>query len=81
MYLLWEFYNVAISELITTTISSVVAVSVVALVFVPHWSAIFFIVPMVSIVYIDLLGKQPPAASNIFSRRTCHWHTHLLVAF
>ena len=59
MYLLWEFYNVAISELITTTISSVVAVSVVALVFIPHWSALLYIVPMVSIVYIDLLGKPP----------------------
>lgn len=58
MYLLWEFYNVAIAELISTTVSSVVAVSIVALVFVPHWSALFYIVPMVSIVYIDLLGKS-----------------------
>ena len=64
VYLLWEFYNIAVSELIATTISSVVAVCVVALIFVPHWSALFFIVPMVSIVYIDLLGTFAGNACN-----------------
>jgi Niemann-Pick C1 protein len=58
IYLLWEFYNIAVQELITTTVASVVAVSVVALFFIPHWSALLFIVPMISIVYIDLLGKK-----------------------
>jgi hypothetical protein len=29
----------------------------VSLIFIPHWSAVFFIVPMVIVVYIGLLGK------------------------
>lgn len=57
VYLLWEFYNIAVSALISTTVSSVIAVSVVALVFIPHWSGLLFVIPMVCIVYIDLLGK------------------------
>ena len=56
LYLIWEFYSIAVDELIFTTVSSVVAVSVVALIFIPHWSAVFFMIPMISIVYIDLLG-------------------------
>jgi len=65
VYLLWEFYNIAVSELIITTFSSMVAVSVVALVFVPHWTALFYIFPMVSVVYIDLLGTMQVAGLHI----------------
>ncbi|CAB9528936.1 Pick C1-like protein 1 [Seminavis robusta] len=65
IYLMWEFYNIAVAELITTTVTSIVAVSIVALVFIPHWSALFFIVPMVAIVYIDLLGTMQVAGLHI----------------
>jgi len=57
MYLIWEFYSIAVSELIGTTISTVLAVSVVTLIFIPHWTAVFFMVPMISIIYIDMMGK------------------------
>jgi len=36
----------------------VVAVSAAALVAIPHWSAIFFIAPLVIVLYIDLLGGK-----------------------
>jgi len=56
--MMWEFYSVAVNELILSTLTSVAAVSIVALAFIPHWSALFFLVPMISIVYTDLLGKR-----------------------
>ncbi|CAB9521722.1 Pick C1-like protein 1 [Seminavis robusta] len=65
IYLVWEFYNVAIKELITTTILSVGVVSLVTLIFIPHWTAVCFIVPMVSVVYIDLLGVMEMAGLDI----------------
>ncbi|CAB9529332.1 Pick C1-like protein 1 [Seminavis robusta] len=53
---MWEFYAVVPEELTFTTVASVVAVSVIGLVFIPHWTAIFFVVPSIVTVYIDLLG-------------------------
>ena len=52
----WEFYTVAVDELILTTILGVVAVTVVTLALVPHWTASLFVLPLISILYIDLLG-------------------------
>jgi Niemann-Pick C1 protein len=34
----------------------VIAVSCVALIAIPHWSAIIYIAPVVTILYVDLLG-------------------------
>ncbi|CAB9499475.1 Pick C1-like protein 1 [Seminavis robusta] len=65
IYLVWEFYNVAISELIMTTVLSVGVVSLLSLIFIPHWTAACFIVPMVSVVYIDLLGVMEMAGLDI----------------
>eukprot|EP00977_Amphora_coffeiformis_P002508 scaffold470_cov194-Amphora_coffeaeformis.AAC.1 len=56
LYNIWEFYNVSVSELALTTVASVVAVSVTALLFIPHWSAVCFILPLISVLYIDLIG-------------------------
>ena len=56
LYLIWEFYSAAVGELILTTILGVVAVSVLAAVFMPHWSAIFFVAPLICVLYVDLLG-------------------------
>ena len=52
-----EFYSVAVVELMYTTVSGVVAVCVVGFFFIPHWGSIFFVFPMISMLYIDLLGK------------------------
>lgn len=55
-YYIMEFYRVAPEELILSTILGTVTVSVLAVIFIPHWSAVFFVGPMVAILYIDLLG-------------------------
>ena len=55
-YYIWEFYRVSPDELRLTTIIGTITVSLVALVFIPHWSAILFVGPMVAVLYIDLLG-------------------------
>ncbi|CAB9512172.1 Pick C1-like protein 1 [Seminavis robusta] len=65
IYLIWEFYNIAISELIMSTVLSIAAVSIITLIFIPHWSAVCFIIPMVSVVYIDLLGVMQLAGLDI----------------
>jgi predicted RND superfamily exporter protein len=55
-FYIWEFYRVSPDELRLTTIVGVVSVSFLALVFIPHWSAIFFVATIVAVLYIDLLG-------------------------
>ena len=44
------------SELVGTTIMSVIAVVVVATLLIPHWTAGVFSLPLVCVLYIDLLG-------------------------
>jgi len=56
LYYIWEFYAVAVDELAFTTISGVVAVSFIAFVLIPHKTAILFVLPMMLILYVDLLG-------------------------
>jgi Niemann-Pick C1 protein len=56
LYYIWEFYAVSPRELAQTTIAGVVAVSVIGMIFIPHWSAVIFVTPMISVLYVDLLG-------------------------
>jgi Niemann-Pick C1 protein len=55
-FYIWEFYRVSPDELRLTTIVGVISVSFLALVFIPHWSAVFFVGIIVAVLYIDLLG-------------------------
>mmetsp|Transcript_16166 Transcript_16166/g.37240 ORF Transcript_16166/g.37240 Transcript_16166/m.37240 type:complete len:459 (-) Transcript_16166:263-1639(-) len=55
-YNIWEFYSVAVDELKLTTIIGVAVMSGIALVFVPHWTAVLFVAPTISLLYVDLLG-------------------------
>jgi len=55
-YFLYEFYNQVVKELIFTSVCSVVAVSFIALVFMPHWTAVLFVFPFISILYVNMLG-------------------------
>ena len=55
-FLIWEFYRVSPDEVRLTAIVGTVSVSFLALIFIPHWSAILFTGPMAMILYIDLLG-------------------------
>ena len=56
IYTVFEFYLVCVAELISTTIYGVISVTLVALLFIPHWSAVLFICPMICVLYVDLLG-------------------------
>lgn len=51
-----EFYAACVDELILTTILGVVTVTGIALLFVPHWTAALFVLPLICILYVDLLG-------------------------
>jgi hypothetical protein len=48
---------VAVNELISTTISGVVAVNVIGFVLIPHWTAVAFIFPIIIMLYFYLLGE------------------------
>jgi hypothetical protein len=56
-YLTWEFYDAIVGEWIYTTIVGLVAVTAVGFVCLPHWSASCFILPMIGVLYVDLVGK------------------------
>ena len=56
LYYIWQFYTECPSELVLTTILGVSAVSIISLVFIPHWSSALFVAPIISILYVDLLG-------------------------
>jgi len=55
-YYIWQFYANASYELILTAITGIIAVSTIGTIFIPHWSAFFFIAPVISMLYVDLLG-------------------------
>jgi predicted RND superfamily exporter protein len=65
IFKLWEFLRIAKFELMATTIVSVLAVTLVALVFIPHWSAIVIVFPMVCVLFVDLLGVLQWAGLHI----------------
>ena len=52
----WEFYAIVNDELAMVTLIGVTSVAGIALLFVPHWSAVFFVFPMIAMLYVDLLG-------------------------
>lgn len=56
IYDIWQFYSVSVDELILTTVIGVLAVTGVAFLFIPHWTASLFILPLVCVLYVDLLG-------------------------
>lgn len=56
IYLLWEFLLVTPYELTKTTLVGLGSVSLISILFMPHWSGILFVAPMVMILYIELMG-------------------------
>lgn len=65
VYNIWEFYAVSSDELTLTTIVGVVAVTGVAFLLVPHWTAATFALPLIVILYVDLLGVMQLAGITI----------------
>ena len=57
VFFIWDFFLVAVQELAFTAISGVVAVSVIGFFLIPHWTATLFVTPLITILYVDLLGK------------------------
>lgn len=53
---IFAFYEVAAEQLIITTVSSVFSVCLVAFILIPHWSAVPIIFPIMSVLYIEMLG-------------------------
>lgn len=78
-----EFYAASVEELILTTILGVVSVTIVALLFIPHYTAALFVLPMISILYVDLLGVMQWGGVTIdpVSYVTCVMSIGLLVDF
>jgi Niemann-Pick C1 protein len=64
-YNIWEFYAVSAKELALTTILGVVAVTGVALFLIPHWTAALFTLPMIAVLYINLLGIMQLAGIDV----------------
>jgi Niemann-Pick C1 protein len=55
LFYIWQFYTECPHELILTTILGISAVSLISMIFIPHWSAVLFVTPIISILYVDLL--------------------------
>jgi len=61
----WEFFRAIADELVFSAIVGVLSVSVVALVFIPHWSSAPIVLPFMCILYTDLLGVLQWAGISI----------------
>jgi len=55
-YRMWEFYAASVGELTFTAVTGVVSVTVIALLMIPHWSAAFIVLPIMCVLYVDMLG-------------------------
>jgi len=53
---IWEFYSKAVDELVFAAVTGVTAVTLLSLIMVPHWSAAPIVLPMMCVLYIDILG-------------------------
>ena len=65
LYYIWRFYAKAFYALLLTTLFGITAVSTIGLLFIPHWSAILFLTPFITILYVDLLGFLQLAGISI----------------
>ena len=61
----WEFYSVMVDSLLDTTKIGISVVTVLALLFIPHWTAALFVLPMIIVLYVDLLGALQWAGIHI----------------
>ena len=50
------FYTSTPSELLLSTVLSITAVTVITLIFIPHWTSALFVGPIMIMLYADLLG-------------------------
>ena len=55
-YYMWAFYSIAVDELVMTTILSLVAVLVIAFLFIPNMYACLVVTLSIAMIYVDVLG-------------------------
>jgi len=55
-YHILTFFSVVVSELVFSTIMGVASVSVIGLILIPHWTAVLYVFPFITFLYIDMLG-------------------------
>ena len=67
IYYIWEFHERSPSELRVSAILAVLSVTLLTAALVPHWSAAFFVFPLISILYVDLMGVLQVAGVSINS--------------
>jgi len=53
----WEFYGLFVRELIGTIVGGVIVVTLVGFLFIPHWTATVFLLPIISVLCVDMIGK------------------------
>lgn len=58
MFYAWDFYSVLVNGLIFSTVLGIATICIVSFLFLPHWTAAFILTPMISVLYIDLIGKD-----------------------
>ena len=56
LYPIWEFYITSVDELIVTTIFGIASVVAIALFLIHHWTSALFVLPLMALLYVDLLG-------------------------
>jgi Cation/multidrug efflux pump len=64
-YFMWEFYAVAVEELLLSTIASVLAVAVITFLFIPRISVLCIVMLSVIMIYMDVLGLMHWAGFSI----------------
>lgn len=62
----WEFYNLFVGDLVSSSIWGIVSVTLVGFLFMPHWSATFFLFPIISALCIDLIGKMTQLLMDVY---------------
>jgi hypothetical protein len=66
--MIWEFYATAVDELLLTTILGVAAVTGIAFLLIPHWTAAPFVAVSLIVLYVELLGKHSLVSTRV-------WHS------
>lgn len=56
MFNIFAFYEAAGSQLTVNTVSSVLAVFAIAFILIPHWTASLFVLPIISMLFIEMMG-------------------------
>lgn len=56
VYRLYEFLLITPDELTHSTVYGLSSVMAMSILFIPHWSGILFVAPMMMVLYVDLMG-------------------------